>query len=124
MIRILKKYGISIFLSILISIACFVNLSSAPAPPMSNFDKLAHFVMFFLLGLCVYFENTNRFKFSISYQRILLGSFLFPVCFSGLIEIVQEYLVPYRSGDWMDFLWDMIGAFFALAVCLRINRKV
>lgn len=124
MIAFCKKYPISILLSILIFVACFMSLSSVPSPGITNFDKFVHFVMFFFLSGTVFFENTFFFKNPISYQRIIWGSFLFPIVFSGSIEIVQEYVSPYRSGDWMDFLWDCIGVFIALAVCLKINSRI
>jgi VanZ family protein len=52
-----------------------------------------------------------------------LVSFLFPVVFSGLIEIMQDF-TTYRSGDWEDFLFDGIGAFVGLMICFGINRKL
>ncbi|MDR1683715.1 MAG: VanZ family protein, partial [Candidatus Symbiothrix sp.] len=60
----------------------------------------------------------------ISFIRIFLGSFLFPLIFSGLIEIGQESLTLTRSGDWMDFLFDGIGTSVGLLACWLYNRKI
>ena len=122
MISKLKKYRFSILFSLFILIACFINLGSLPSSPMTNFDKVVHFFLFFFLGGFVYFENTDYFKKNVSYQRIVWGSFFFPVLYGGLIELMQNYISPYRVGDWGDFLWNSIGAFIAFAIALRINR--
>lgn len=123
MIVVLRKYGISILFCILILFACFMNVSSLPPAPMTNFDKVVHFFMFLFLGGCIYFENTDYFKRAISTRRIFWSSFLFPALYGGLVELIQNYISPYRTGDWGDFLWDSIGAFFAFVIVLMINRK-
>ena len=118
-----KKHWISLIYCLTILIACTISLKEMPAAPVSNFDKIVHCLMFFFLGGCIYFENSNYFKTPISYQRIVLGTFLFPIVYGGFIELVQNYLSPYRTGDWNDFLWNSVGAFFAFALALRINKR-
>lgn len=101
-----------------------MNTEPLPIAPMNNFDKGIHFFMFFLLSGCIYFENTNYFKKRITYQRIMWGSLFFPVFYGGMVEIIQNYVSPYRVGDWGDFLWDSVGAFIAFAIALKINTKL
>ena len=31
------------------------------------------------------------------------------IAYGGLTELMQEFLVPKRTGDWFDFLADSIG---------------
>lgn len=123
-IHFFKKYWISILLSLIIIVLCFMSTEPMPRAPMNNFDKLVHFLMFLGLAGTVFFENTYYFRKKITYQRIIWGSFFFPTIFSGLIELMQEYVSPYRTGDWMDFLYDAIGAFVGIAICLRINKNL
>ena len=118
----LRKYLLTITFSLLILIACFISLGSLPAPPMSNFDKLVHFAMFFLLGGCVYFENTRYFRHSINIPRIIWGTLIFPVLYGGLVELIQNYISPYRVGDWGDFFWDTIGASLAFVIAIIIKK--
>jgi VanZ like family. len=122
MISWIKKYWISLLFSLLILIACFINPKPLPPSPMSNFDKVVHFFMFLVLGGSIYFENTNHFKVAVRFRRIAWGTLFFPVLYGGLVELIQNYVSPYRTGDWGDFLWDSIGAFIAFAVALSINR--
>jgi VanZ family protein len=98
-----------------------MDTAPLPAPPMPDFDKVVHLLMFLGLSLIVFFDNTRYLKKRISFRRIILASFLFPVLTSGLIEIMQEYLTSYRTGDWMDFLFDGIGSFLGLIACLKVN---
>ncbi|MDR2086022.1 MAG: VanZ family protein [Dysgonamonadaceae bacterium] len=121
----MKKFRISVFLTVLILFLCFINLSDIPENmPVENFDKFVHFLMFFALSGAIFFDNTAYFKRQISLNRIFWGSFLFPTLFSGFIELLQEYLSSTRTGDWIDFLFDGIGAFLGIVICFLINSKL
>ena len=120
-----RKYWLSLLFCITILALCLVNVAPMmPKVAMSNFDKLAHLLMFLGLSGVVFFDNTDYLKRQIMLRRILLGSVFFPIVFSGSIEIMQEYLVPHRSGDWWDFVYDIIGATLGLTICLMINQKL
>ncbi len=123
-IPLLKKFWISIFLCITILILCFMNTEPLPKIEMTDFDKLVHYLMFLGLSGTIFFENTKWFRKRISNQRIFWGSFLFPTLFSGAIELMQEYLAPTRSGDWMDFFFDGLGTLTGLVLCWLINLKI
>lgn len=61
-------------------------------------------------------------------RRMLLWAWLVPVLMSGLIEILQANCTGgRRSGDWMDFLANSIGAtlglVFGLVLYKRLSRK-
>ncbi|MDR2683520.1 MAG: VanZ family protein [Dysgonamonadaceae bacterium] len=118
------RFWITLTTCIVILVLCFINVEMAPAAPMTNFDKLAHAVMFAGLSGVVFFDNTRYLRRAIRFRRIFSGSFLFPVVFGGLIEIVQGYATPHRSGDWMDFLFDAMGVGVGLLSCWRINRRL
>ena len=122
MIVFLKKYWLSTLFLLAIFILCFINTTSLPAPPTLNFDKIVHAILFLGLSGVIFFDNTGYLRFPISKVRIFLTSFLFPVAIGGLIEILQSYLTKTRSGDWFDFLFDGIGAFFGWGIALLINR--
>jgi VanZ family protein len=124
MIRFFIKYWLSILFNLIILTLCLINTSQIEAPPITNFDKLVHFLMFMGISGAIFFDNTSYFRKRISLLRILLGSFLFPVIFGGIIEILQAFLVQSRSGDWMDFLFDTTGAFLGILICLLINRML
>jgi len=122
MIKILKKYLLSILVILTIFILCLMNTEPLPPSPMTNFDKLVHTVMFLGLSGVIFFDNTGYLRFPISKIRIFLSVFLLPVAIGGLIEIMQEYLTITRSGDWFDFLFDTLGALFGMMIAFIINR--
>lgn len=126
MIRLFKKYWISILVNIVILVLCFMDTTPLPEAPMTDFDKLIHLLMFMGLSGIVFFDNTHYLRKKISSGRIFFGSFLFPIFFGGMIEIMQEqkYFTSTRSGDWMDFLFDGIGAFCGFLICWLINCKL
>ena len=122
MIQLLKKYSLSTVYILVICILCFMDTTPLPAPPMINFDKLIHSMMFLGLSGVIFFDNTNYLRKPISKELIFLSIFLFPVILGGLIEIAQEYLTPTRSGDWFDFLFNILGSILGFGIALMINR--
>ena len=114
----------SISLCVAIFCLCFINMQSLPKVKVTNFDKFVHTVMYLAMSLVVFFENTKYFRKMIPVSKIIYFSFFFPVTYSGLIEIGQEYLAPARTGEWMDFVFNSIGAFTGLIICLLINKRL
>jgi VanZ family protein len=88
----------------------------------TGFDKLVHALMFLVVSGVVFFDNTRYFRQTATLRRIFSGSFLFPIFFGGIIEIGQRHATSYRSGDWIDFLFDVMGAVAGFLICLLINR--
>lgn len=120
---ILKKYRISLLYITLILVLCFMNPPEVPDQLMTDFDKTVHLLMFLGLSGVIFFDGSFHLKQKVSGKSIFGGSFLFPVVFSGGIETAQEHLTATRSGDWMDFLFDVIGVCCGCLVCWLINRK-
>ena len=118
----LKKYWLSILVLLIIFIGCFMNTTPLPAPPVVDFDKIVHTILFLGLAGVLFFDSTRYLRFSISKIRIFLLIFLFPVVIGGFIEVVQEYFTKTRSGDWFDFLFDVLGALVGWGIALIINR--
>jgi len=124
LIKFFAKYWMSISLCLVILYLCFMNTQSLPKVSVSNFDKFVHVVMFLTVPVVIFFENSSYFRKKVSMWNIIGYSFIFPVLYGGLIEIGQEYLTTSRTGDWMDFLFDVIGAFLGLVICLLINKRL
>ena len=124
LIKFLTKHWISIPLCLVVLYLCFMRTQSLPEVNIVGIDKLAHVIMFFGLSCVIYFENSSYFSKKVPLRTIVIYSFLFPTIFSGLIEIGQEHLTDYRSGEWMDFVSDVIGTSMALMICLLINKRL
>ena len=121
MISFIKKYFLSTIVIVLVLILCLMESKQFPAPPMENFDKLVHMIMFFGISGIIFFDNTGYLRYPSTKFRIFWSSFLFPSFLSGLIEILQNYLTETRFGDWNDFFFGVIGTFFGFIVSFSIN---
>lgn len=89
----------------------------------AGMDKVAHFMMYAVLSSAMWFEH-YWFYARIRYARILMMSFVIPVLFSGVMEIMQMELTTYRSADILDFLFNVTGVVFANLICFFVLRPV
>jgi len=120
--KFLKKYWLSIVVILIIFVLCLMDTTPLPPQPMSNFDKLVHTVMFLGLSGVVFFDTTGYLRFAVSNLEIFFSAFLFPIAIGGLVEIMQEYVSATRSGDWFDFLFNVVGAILGLGIAFLINN--
>lgn len=114
MIKFLKSYYKSILWAIIIMVALFTPGNKLPHPNLLNFensDKLIHLILF--MGLCfLLLLDTHAEKYSIKFRQtifIIIVSLLFAIG----TEIIQGYLINYRTGSILDFVADSIGIFLA-----------
>jgi VanZ family protein len=93
------------------------------------FDKMVHFGMFFVMGIFVCSELKIQTKLSNLWITIItLGIVAF---YGGTIEILQHSYFYNRSGDFKDFVADVIGGIVAILLFpwlkkqkdLLLNRK-
>jgi len=92
-----------------------------PSPSVIDFDKFVHVIMFLGLSGIIFFDSTGYLRYPISKMRIFLGIFLFPTALGGIIEVMQELFTVTRTGEWLDFLFDGVGAACGWIVALLIN---
>ena len=80
-------------------------------PHFTGWDKLAHFCMYFALAAVMLWDTRRDRKQGRTVSVVLLA-----VCclYGGLIEILQEEFFYPRTGDWLDWLADCLGAVFGL----------
>lgn len=88
-----------------------------PVPPSpltesNQFDKVVHFGIFLGFALLFFFDRRLRIG------QTLLTSFVF----AGAIELLQ-WILPYRQGDWWDFVAGAAGASVGGAIVLLIERQ-
>ena len=91
----------------------FVPVPATPLAEATHLDKLVHFGVF--LGFALLFYIDRHWK--------IWWTVLVAVAFAGGIELVQS-LLPYRQGDWWDFLAGAAGAGLGAVLVLVIKRQV
>lgn len=82
--------------------------------------KLAHFTLYFILGILVY--NVVM-LYNIDNKKIFLISILFCIIYACSDEIHQLFVIG-RSGELRDVLIDTIGSLLGILIVSKIiNRK-
>ena len=123
----LSAYPMSVICVAAIWVLCFCTPPRTPLDDVPLMDKWTHLVMYG--GTCsVMWAETLRSRRPFpGMRRMLVYVWLCPVLMSGLIEILQAYCTGgRRSGDWLDFLANGIGATLGFAVgCIafRLMRR-
>lgn len=85
----------------------------------AHFDKFVHFIMYLGLTMVSAIYYIHDRKGLIDMKQLMVWAFALPVIYGGLIEIVQDQFVDKRSGDWLDFLADILGSIFGILIVLR-----
>lgn len=132
----IKQYPLTILTATTI---CVLSVIPVPEVKMAEdiplVDKWVHFVMYGGLSAVTFFElyrnyckGTQNKKKREATIMMLLCTFIVPSLYGGLLELVQKYLTTCRSGDWIDFIADAIGAalgsLLGLIVVPHLVRKL
>lgn len=107
-----------IAIGITFSIA-YLSLMKAPKVVLvfSASDKVYHIIAYFTLTICwlLSFYKKSNLKY-----RIVVFCILFGI----IIEILQQSLTSYRTGDYKDVLANIIGIVLGLFVFNLILKKI
>jgi len=123
--KFIKKYFFSIIVTIGIFYLSTASPSALPLPEMpkiEGLDKIVHLLMYATLTFVLVLEATR--KNNIGYYLLVI---LFPILYGGLLEIIQHYFCPSRTGDWFDFLANTIGVligYLAARQFLKIKSNI
>lgn len=122
MFRIIKIFPLSTVCSLLVWIVCLMKVPHTPLERVTLVDKWAHIILFFILASLFFYENF-KYKGASSIFRLVLIGGVVPTVMGGLIELAQAYLTGgNRSGEWLDFAADAIGAFLAVFIGILLVR--
>lgn len=105
-----------------------VVLSTIPIPenpPLEDvplIDKWVHMVMYGGLVFVMWMDHVVRNRRTFPWA-VRIFMMLYAVALGGAMELVQAYLTTCRSGDWIDFEADAVGAVLGLALCALFNWK-
>ncbi len=106
-----------------------VVLSTIPIPeeaPLNDvplIDKWVHMVMYAGVFFAIWVDHVVRGKRTFSWvARILM--LLYAIALGGAMELVQAYLTTCRSGDWIDFEANIVGALIGYLICVGLHWKL
>ena len=93
--------------------------------PVVGIDKVVHLLMYAGFAFACLWGYRKQFVSNGSAYRkkAILLAIIISIAYGGLTEIMQEYLVPKRTGDWLDFLADSIGTGIGVLVFYLFFRR-
>jgi len=108
----------------LITYLCLFKPPKTDLDEINNFDKLVHFGMYFFLSSLLWVEFFKAHKDDETPMwHAWLGALVCPIIYSGVIELLQAYTTTYRSGDWVDFVANSLGAIVGSLFSYYLVRK-
>ncbi len=120
----LKRYPLSLLLAVAIAVLSLIRIPEVKLMEhVSLADKWAHMLMYGGLALTVWFEYARR-HVRPDARRLAVGAFLLPVAMGGVLELMQAHLTTCRSGDWLDFVANTLGALLGTLVGLAAWRFI
>jgi VanZ family protein len=79
--------------------------------PIVGLDKVVHFLMYACFAFaCIWGYRRQFVANGAAYQKkALLLTLVISIAYGGFTELLQEFFIPKRTGDWIDFLADSLG---------------
>lgn len=122
---IMLKYWKSIVWTAIVILATTLPSNSIPKSSLleiPHFDKIVHFGLFFVLAMFIISEqNTLRLQGGLTRKAIILA-LSFTIAYGLIIEFLQYFLLPTRSGSLFDFLANTLGSIVAVVLYRFVNR--
>lgn len=120
--HLLSKYPFSCLITIVIWVLSLLPIPENPLSHISLIDKWTHLVMYGGLCVVIWIEHLKTYN-SIARKGTWLTILLLPILMGGLIEIVQATCTNgVRSGEWLDFLADVIGTAIGQTIGILLAR--
>lgn len=87
-------------------------------PPVEGADKWAHVLMYLGLGATLMWDMLRDRQRG---WKLWVTALAVPIVYGGVIEILQENFFYPRTGDWWDWLADIVGTVTGCVVAYGIN---
>ena len=108
---------IAIGITIAIAYLSLMKMPKVEVISFNNIDKLYHLFAYFTLSCCWLFSFYK--KPALKYIIII-----FCIIYGIIIEVLQDTLTLYRTGDFKDILANTVGIFLGLLVFNQIFKKI
>ncbi len=127
-LKFLKYSWIPVFIAaIIFYLSCLIPANDVPDIDLHFFiptDKLVHFCMYLGLSGATALYYVYDKKGNVNILKLLIGAIIIPILYGGLIEILQWKYFPPRSGDWFDFLADILGSLASLPFVFYYRNRL
>lgn len=102
----------------MLSAITYLSLIKIPTlPPLQDVafaDKWGHMLAYAVWAACIIVDCLRA---HVSRRSIYIITPLFTIAYGGLMELMQHYFFPPRTGEWLDWLADSVGVAAVLVMC-------
>lgn len=116
-----------VFYVIAICFLCFGQFSGIEKAPTYIFgiaaDKVVHFCMFLPFPIIYYLCFKSLTRKPVKAVFWALDTLVIGAAFAGATELIQR-TISYRTGDWHDFLADILALAIACAITILTNLSL
>ena len=120
----LKYNTLSIAWALLILVLCLMPGKDLPTVNILNFDKLAHFSIYLLLALMLYYGWKKQDSFLSLHSNTIIKILLITSIYGFVVEILQELLTSDRHFDIFDALANAIGGMAGSLMGTFVKQKL
>ena len=121
--HLIRQCPVSCLFIAVIWVLCFCTPPHTPLDNVALIDKWTHIVMYAGTCLTIWIEYLRSHK-AVCWRRLFVWAWLAPVLMSGLIEVLQATCTGgRRSGDWLDFAANAVGATLAAVIGILVARR-
>jgi len=115
-----NAYVIAITFTIFLTVSSLVSFSGIKTISISiaNFDKIVHFILYFVLTLTWFFATQHYVK--TTKDKLILIAAL--IGYGIIIEALQDGITTHRHADFYDILANSVGVLVAATLFSKLNR--
>lgn len=114
-------YWKSILIGGLIAYGCLWREPSISLPAVTYADKWVHVLVYMLLTIALL---SDSYRAGLGSWRTWLVCVLCSIVYGGFIEILQEQFFYPRTGDWYDWLADVVGVVLGCVIWILVERII
>ena len=124
LLRIIKSYWLTLLTLAFILFLTFFKFNNVQSTETVILgDKIVHLVMYFTLCAVFWYESF-KLNINVNTLRMLFPAVIMPAAFSGVMEYAQSTMTNYRTGDFDDFVFNVIGVLLAAVFSLLVTRPL
>lgn len=113
-----RFYPLTVLIIAVVTVLCLMPIEDPPLKDVPFIDKWTHMVLFGGICAVLVFEMSAN-----AFCRKWLAPVL-AALYGGAVELMQATLTTCRSGEWMDFCADAVGAVVCFPLALFICRRL
>lgn len=114
--RLSRYFLLTLCVAAVVLVLCLMPIEDPPLKDVRFIDKWTHMVLFGGMCAVMLVEMTLSGRNDCRWVAPIAAGGL-----GGVVELLQAYCTTYRSGEWLDFVADAVGAVlvFLFALCLQ-----